>query len=601
MSDCSCENLLLGAWSGGRYTYIQYTRCSFHWVYDGLMNTQSFRSAFRSLKEATGAKKSVFYMRELKAEREEREREREKRERERERAALDKKTLLENCLIQERKSRLITHQEREKRLQLLLLCHSPPLHLQLLLLFTSSSSSSPPAPPLHLQLLLLFTFSSSSSPPAPPLHLQLLLFTSSSSSSSPPAPPLHLQLLLLFTSSSSSSPPAPPLHLQLLLFTSSSSSSPPAPPLHLQLLLFTFTEMLLKQDAGHSPGTLHFCFSSCRIKTRADTMAEREREKRKRETEIEREEGEREREREREREKREREKRERRKEREKREREKREREKREREKRERRKEREKRERQRERREREKRGRERRGRERRGRERDGERERGEREKKRERVYFILVWSSLVQRDRTGQRCFLPEPLPKPFPNLTHHRPSRLDQTRLLSIYHFGCSSPSLDLNQSFRDVFLDTHNKYRAQHGVEPLRYNDEMCAVAQKWADHLLQQNTFMHSETKDGENIYNSFASPPVTPKGNEAVDSWYSEVKDYKYSAPGFGMNTGHFTQVVWKDSKELGVGLASSGGKVFVVGQYRPAGNMNAPGYFEKNVLPKGQCYERNVTEQ
>ena len=51
------------------------------------------------------------------------------------------------------------------------------------------------------------------------------------------------------------------------------------------------------------------------------------------------------------------------------------------------------------------------------------------------------------------------------------------------------------------------------------------------------------------------------------------------------------GHFTQVVWKDSKELGVGMATDGHKVFVVGQYRPAGNMNMPGYFEKNVLPKG----------
>lgn len=51
------------------------------------------------------------------------------------------------------------------------------------------------------------------------------------------------------------------------------------------------------------------------------------------------------------------------------------------------------------------------------------------------------------------------------------------------------------------------------------------------------------------------------------------------------------GHFTQVVWAESTELGVGLATDGNKVFVVGQYRPAGNMNMPGYFEKNVHPKG----------
>lgn len=51
------------------------------------------------------------------------------------------------------------------------------------------------------------------------------------------------------------------------------------------------------------------------------------------------------------------------------------------------------------------------------------------------------------------------------------------------------------------------------------------------------------------------------------------------------------GHFTQVVWKDSTQLGVGMATKGNKVYVVGQYRPAGNMNRTEYFQKNVGPLG----------
>jgi hypothetical protein len=45
---------------------------------------------------------------------------------------------------------------------------------------------------------------------------------------------------------------------------------------------------------------------------------------------------------------------------------------------------------------------------------------------------------------------------------------------------------------------------------------------------------------------------------------------------------MNTGHFTQVVWQDSTELGIGKAT--GKmgqmacVYVVGRYNTAGNFN-----------------------
>ena len=47
------------------------------------------------------------------------------------------------------------------------------------------------------------------------------------------------------------------------------------------------------------------------------------------------------------------------------------------------------------------------------------------------------------------------------------------------------------------------------------------------------------------------------------------------------------GHFTQVVWKDSKKLGVGIAvSSSGGVYVVARYSPPGNvMNQ---FAENVL-------------
>ena len=48
-----------------------------------------------------------------------------------------------------------------------------------------------------------------------------------------------------------------------------------------------------------------------------------------------------------------------------------------------------------------------------------------------------------------------------------------------------------------------------------------------------------------------------------------------------------SGHFTQVVWKDSKHLGVGKArSSNGKIIVVANYDPPGNFI--GQYKDNVL-------------
>ncbi|XP_060927967.1 Golgi-associated plant pathogenesis-related protein 1-like [Limanda limanda] len=144
------------------------------------------------------------------------------------------------------------------------------------------------------------------------------------------------------------------------------------------------------------------------------------------------------------------------------------------------------------------------------------------------------------------------------------------------------------DESFQKEFLETHNAYRAMHGAPPLTLSSDMNDSSQKWADHLVELGTLKQSDTKHGENIYYMMGSGAMTGKG--AVDAWYSEIKDYNWSSPGFGMNTGHFTQVVWKETTKLGVGVASVGGKVYVVAQYSPPGNMNMPGYFEKNVLEK-----------
>lgn len=75
----------------------------------------------------------------------------------------------------------------------------------------------------------------------------------------------------------------------------------------------------------------------------------------------------------------------------------------------------------------------------------------------------------------------------------------------------------------------------------------------------------------------------------GTEATDSWYDEIESYNFNYPGFSMDTGHFTQVVWKGSNKLGVGFALTGDgrSLYVVAQYSPP--RNYMGQFGKNVLP------------
>ena len=50
---------------------------------------------------------------------------------------------------------------------------------------------------------------------------------------------------------------------------------------------------------------------------------------------------------------------------------------------------------------------------------------------------------------------------------------------------------------------------------------------------------------------------------------------------------MNTGHFTQVVWKSSTSIGLGIAHGGRGTYCTAQYSPPGNYQ--GQFKSNVLP------------
>ena len=94
---------------------------------------------------------------------------------------------------------------------------------------------------------------------------------------------------------------------------------------------------------------------------------------------------------------------------------------------------------------------------------------------------------------------------------------------------------------------------------------------AQKYAETLAAKDIMQHS-THDAS----------ITLNGAAAVDSWYDEIKDYDFKK-GKSKNggvVGHFTQLVWKDSTQLGIGVAKSAkNSIYVVANYHPGGNFNS----------------------
>ncbi|CAF1052213.1 unnamed protein product [Adineta ricciae] len=146
------------------------------------------------------------------------------------------------------------------------------------------------------------------------------------------------------------------------------------------------------------------------------------------------------------------------------------------------------------------------------------------------------------------------------------------------------------SSNFQQEMLNSHNKYRARHCVPALQLDSGLTRSAQSYAEKLARINQMVHSSTPNlGENLYMMRSSVRLgNINGGQATDSWYNEVKQYNYGRPGFSMATGHFTQVVWKSTKRIGVGYAftNDGKTVYVVAQYSPPGNYQ--GQFPNNVL-------------
>jgi len=71
-----------------------------------------------------------------------------------------------------------------------------------------------------------------------------------------------------------------------------------------------------------------------------------------------------------------------------------------------------------------------------------------------------------------------------------------------------------------------------------------------------MVKNRMEHSHNGYGENVY---WAPLSKQEGKDAVKAWYNEISLYNWNYPSFSKQTGHFTQLVWKSSTELGVGFA------------------------------------------
>ncbi|XP_062393744.1 GLI pathogenesis-related 2, like [Sardina pilchardus] len=143
---------------------------------------------------------------------------------------------------------------------------------------------------------------------------------------------------------------------------------------------------------------------------------------------------------------------------------------------------------------------------------------------------------------------------------------------------------------FAEEVLRSHNEYRRKHQAPPFKLSSKLSREASRYAESLASTRILKHSAESSKGSCGENLAWASYDQSGKDVSDRWYNEVQQYNFNRPGFNSGTGHFTAMVWKSSRKMGVGKAqASDGSTFVVARYTPAGNIINQGHFEANVMP------------
>ncbi|CAL4100711.1 unnamed protein product, partial [Meganyctiphanes norvegica] len=190
----------------------------------------------------------------------------------------------------------------------------------------------------------------------------------------------------------------------------------------------------------------------------------------------------------------------------------------------------------------------------------------------------------------------------------------------------CTITDSGVTNSQKRQILRLHNEFRAKvargdeqrspdqykqprgSNIKELIWNDELAYIAQKWANRcsyghesngLERRSPCSRSYYYVGQNIYY------ITTAGNyweNAITGWYDEVKDTpsrlarKYEIGVTLEMIGHYTQMLWADTYEIGCGavtyLEGYGSTTFYVCNYGPGGNTAGQEIYKRGE-PASEC--------
>ncbi len=133
-------------------------------------------------------------------------------------------------------------------------------------------------------------------------------------------------------------------------------------------------------------------------------------------------------------------------------------------------------------------------------------------------------------------------------------------------------------------WLETHNEARDDVGMARLAWSDRLAADAAGWAKHLAANDLYDHASPEQrrgqGENLWKG---PRDQWSATETIGFFVAEKRDFQFgtfpeiSRTGQWRDVGHYAQVIWPETREVGCAIAYTASDEVLVCRYWPAGNV------------------------
>ncbi|KAI1497002.1 CAP domain-containing protein [Biscogniauxia marginata] len=131
------------------------------------------------------------------------------------------------------------------------------------------------------------------------------------------------------------------------------------------------------------------------------------------------------------------------------------------------------------------------------------------------------------------------------------------------------APEFVDQDTFTSAILNSTNAYRAEHNASDVRWN----ATLEDYASgYLAGTCEFRHSGGPYGENLAIGCSN------ATSCVEAWGDEGRGFDFDDPDFTEETGHFSQLVWKNTTDVGCGRRLCGDSSWYLAcEYWPRGNV------------------------